>query len=278
MTTIRAALRIGAGRLAEAGVPGAGRDARLLMQAALGIEAGRLVLVEGEEVPPDAATAFGAMLAVRARRQPVAQILGRRSFWGRDFRVTPDVLDPRPETETLVAAALKAAAPARLLDLGTGSGAILVTLLAEWPAASGLGVDRSLAALAIARGNAARHGVAERAEFIAADWTRGIEGRFELVVCNPPYIGRAEHDALAPDVRHWEPRLALVPGASGLEAYRAIATDLARVMAPGGRGLFEIGAGQAEPVAGLFAAAGFVLAGTHADLDGRARVVELRRS
>jgi release factor glutamine methyltransferase len=266
--SVRAALAAGAARLAEAGVAHPGRDARRLMAAALGIPPDRLTLVLADAVPAAAAAVFERMLEERARARPVAQIVGRRAFWGRDFFVTGAVLDPRPETETLVALALAGPAPGRVLDLGTGSGAILVTLLAEWPQAVGLGTDIDAGALAVAARNAALHGVGGRATFRLADWLEGIEGRFDLVVSNPPYIPAAEVEGLAPDVREWEPRHALTAGPSGLEAYRRIAAGLGRVLAPGGRALFEVGAGQGGAVASLFAGAV-----VHPDLDGRDRVV-----
>ena len=190
------------------------------------------------------------MLGERARFRPMAQILGRRAFWGREFLVTADVLDPRPETETLVALALEAPAPARILDLGTGSGAILVTLLAERPRARGLGTDASPAALEVAAANAARHGVADRAEFARADWTEGLTGRFDLVVCNPPYVAGRDMAGLAPDVRDWEPAAALTPGPTGLESYIRIAPgSRASSRRAGGRSS-RSAPGQAADVAG----------------------------
>jgi release factor glutamine methyltransferase len=218
---------------------------------------------------------FAAHVAARLARRPVSQILGRRAFWGRDFEVTTDVLDPRPETETLVALALRGAPPTRLLDLGTGSGALLTTLLCEWPQARGLGTDLSDAALAVAARNAARHGVAGRAALRRADWTQGIEGAFDLVVSNPPYIPEAEVAALAPEVRDWEPHQALTPGPRGLESFERIARGLAGLLAPQGRALLEFGAGQGEAVAGVFREAGFRQVALRPDLDGRKRVVEV---
>lgn len=276
-TTVREALAAGAGRLAAAGVPGAARDARRLLAEALGVAPDRLTLAAGDVVPDTAAAAFDAMLAERARFRPVAQIVGRRMFWGREFAVSGAVLDPRPETETLVALALAGPPAARVLDLGTGSGAILVTLLAEWPEALGVGTDVDAAALAVARGNAVRLGVAERAEFRAADWTAGVAGPFDLVVSNPPYVSAADVDTLAPDVREWEPRHALTAGPTGLEAYAGIAAGLGDVLAPGGRALLEIGAGQADAVARLMRDAGYSRTAAHDDLDGRARVIEVRK-
>ncbi len=272
--TVQRALSTAAARLAAAGVADPVRDARLLMAAALGIEPGALTPRVGEPLG-GAAVAFEALIAERARRRPVAQILGRRAFWGREFEVTGDVLDPRPETETIVAAALGGRPGARLLDLGTGSGALVVTLLAEWPRAQGLGTDASAAALAVAARNASRHGVAERALFRRADWTAGIAGQFDLVVCNPPYIPAAAVAGLEPDVRDWEPRAALTPGETGLEAYRRIADGLGPLLAPGGRAFFEFGEGQGPDVAAVFAAAGLATGRLLPDLDGRARVLAL---
>ena len=223
------------------------------------------------ELPRRLAEQFEAGLA---RFRPVAQIVGRRLFWGREFAVTGAVLDPRPETETLVSAALAGPEPATVLDLGTGSGAILLTLLAEWPAARGLGTDIDAAALAVAAANAARLGAGDRARFARTDWTDGIPERFDLVVSNPPYLAAPEIAGLAPDVRDWEPRHALTAGPSGLETYRRIAAGLPLVLATGGRVLVEIGPTQAEAVSALLAAAGLARVAVHRDLDGRDRVLE----
>jgi release factor glutamine methyltransferase len=272
MTSVQAALADATARLKAAGVPEPARDARRLMAAALGLAPDRLVLAP-EALPQPAATAFARMVAERARYRPVAQIVGARAFWGRDFLVSAAVLDPRPETETLVALAL-GGPRASVLDLGTGSGAILVTLLAEWPEARGLGIDIDPAALAVAAENAARHGVAARAAFRRGDWTEGLTARFELVVANPPYLAAAEIETLAPDVRDWEPRHALTAGPTGLEAYLRIAAGLPAVLAPGGRALLEVGAGQGGAVAEILRRAGLRLIALHPDLDGRDRVVE----
>jgi release factor glutamine methyltransferase len=276
--TVAEALRDATVALAAAGVEGAARDARLLMAAALGCDSDRLTLRACETVPAAAAARLGAMVSDRAGRRPVSQILGRRRFWGRDFAVTADVLDPRPETETLIAAALAGPAPARVLDLGTGSGAILLTLLAEWPDAVGTGTDASAAALGVAARNAEALGIAGRARLVRADWAEGVRERFDLVVCNPPYIPAGEIEALAPEVRRFEPRMALTPGEGGLEAYGRIAPELPRLLAPGGRALFEFGAGQEATVAAVFRALGFAPGELHDDLDGRPRVIELRRA
>lgn len=258
-------------RLAAAGIGDPARDARRLLAHSLDLPAGRLTLALAEPMPADAAARFAAAIAQRVRHRPVAQITGSRSFWGRDFIVTADTLDPRPETETLIAAAL--ARPAeRVLDLGTGTGCILLTLLAEWPGAEGLGIDASAAALAVARRNAAALGLAGRARFALGDWAAGLAETFDLIVSNPPYIAADEIAGLAPDVRNWEPMLALSPGGDGLGAYRTLLPQAAARLAPGGRVMVEIGATQGPAVAAIGRAAGFE--GTVLpDLDGRDRVV-----
>jgi len=196
---------------------------------------------------------FAAFTEERLRRRPVSQIIGWREFYGRRFRVTSDVLDPRPETETLIAAALEAPF-ARVLDLGTGTGCILLTLLAERPQAAGIGVDISPGALEVAKSNRDDLSIGSRAEFIQSDWYRDVEGRFDLIVANPPYIGAGEIPALAPEVRDWEPRLALVAGngEDPLLAYRRIAAGARAHLLPGGRLMVETGAGQAAEVLQLF--------------------------
>ena len=209
------ALRAALPRLQAAGVEGAARDLRLLLAFAIAIPPDRLTLVLNDPLSDAALGRFDAAVAARAARQPVSQIVGGRLFWGRWFRVTPDVLDPRPETETLIAAALDGEF-SRVLDLGTGSGAILITLLAESGHATGVGIDLSENALSVATGNAASLLVADRASFLQSDWLSAVSGSFDLVVANPPYISEAEMSGLSPEVRQWEPRLALTPGGDGL--------------------------------------------------------------
>lgn len=266
-----AALAAATVRLRAAGVADPARDARLLLAHALGIAPDRVMLALPDPLPDAFAARFDHLIAARAARQPVSQIIGRRAFFGRDFRVTRDVLDPRPETETLIEAALDQPF-GRVLDLGTGSGAILLTLLAERAGTTGLGVDVSPAALAVARGNAADLRLAGRAEFALSDWLDGVTGRFDLIVANPPYIAASEMIALAPEVRDWEPHLALSPGGDGLAAIRRIVAGAGAHLCPGGRLLIEIGAGQGAAVCTLLAAGGFDARAILCDLDGRDRV------
>ena len=234
-------------------------EARLLLGHVLGLE--RATLHRLGDRAPDAGemARFEALVARRREGEPMSHLLGYRDFWACRFRVTPDVLDPRPETEALVAEALTAPF-ARVLDLGTGSGAILLSLLGERPAATGLGVDLSPAALAVAKGNAQALGLATRAEFALSDWFAAVPGHFDLIVANPPYIAEAEMPGLSPEVRH-EPRMALTPGGDGLAAYRAIAAGAPAHLTPGGRVLLEIGPTQGAAVCALLAAAGFCASG-----------------
>ena len=265
------ALRQAIPRLVAAGVPDAAADARRLLAHAMGLAPGRLTLHLPDALSPAAAAAFDRLVAARATRAPVSHLTGTRAFWGRDFAVTPDVLDPRPETEVLVAAAL-AHTFARVLDLGTGSGCILLSLLAERPDATGLGTDASRAAIAVAQANAVALGLTARAAFAVTDWAQGVTGPFDLIVANPPYIALAELPALSPEVRDHEPRIALTDGGDGLGAYRAILRH-PLPFGPRGRLLMEVGPTQGRAVAALMAAAGLTAIMTLPDLDGRDRVV-----
>ncbi|WP_370163374.1 peptide chain release factor N(5)-glutamine methyltransferase [Limimaricola soesokkakensis] len=261
-------------RLAEAGVPDPGRDARRLFSHAIGVDPGRLTLVLPEPVDGGKLAEFEALIERRAAREPVSHLTGSRAFYGRRFKVTRDVLDPRPETEMLVEAALSEPF-GHVLDLGVGSGCILLTLLAEMPDARGVGVDLSEAACAVARENAMALGLADRAHIQVSDWVSRVEGMFDLVVSNPPYIARAEMEGLAPEVRDWEPAGALTDGADGLSCYRAILDGATEVLTPGGRLVMELGVGQAEAVGTLAVARGFAPVALIPDLDGRDRVIVL---
>lgn len=269
--TVQRALIAGTKRLTEAGIDGAPRDARLLMAHVLGVEPGRLTLVLPDAITEQDAEAFDTAITRRAAREPVSHILGFREFYGRRFKVTSDVLDPRPETEILIAEALTRPFNS-VLDLGVGSGAILLTLLAEQVLAKGLGTDLSEAALDVARENAESLGLENRARFQQADWWDGIAGEFELIVSNPPYVAQDEMAALSPELSH-EPRMALTDEADGLEAYRAIAARARDFLAPRGRLIVEIGPTQGAAVSDLFLDQGLKAVRVIADLDGRDRVV-----
>jgi len=270
------ALRLAIPRLEAAGVEGAGRDARVLLAFALGVTPDRLTLHLPDEMAGAQAEAYEAALAAREARQPVAQITGRRLFWGQWFRVTRDTLDPRPDTEALVAEAL--AEPfLKVLDLGTGTGCILLSCLKGMPMARGVGVDISEAALAVAGDNSSDLGLRDRARFLHSDWFGAVRGAFDLIVANPPYIAADEMPGLAPEVRDWEPHLALTPGGDGLEPYRIIARGAPARMMPGARLMVEIGPTQGQAVSALFRAAGLEGIRILPDMDGRDRVVVARK-
>ena len=269
------ALRAAIPRLAAAGVPDAPRDARVLLAHGMGIAPDRLTLHLAEPLTDAAFQAYEAAIIRRAAREPVSHITGQRLFWGRIFRATPDTLDPRPETEILVQAAL--AEPfARMLDLGTGTGCVLLSCLADRPKATGIGTDIHPATLAVAAANAQTHGLSDRADFALSDWLAQVTGRYDLIVSNPPYIAESEMPALSPEVQR-EPHRALTPGGDGLDAYRAIANAAPGHLNPGGRLIVETGPTQGAAVTQLFAAQGLIDIRILPDLDGRDRVVIARQ-
>lgn len=259
-------------RLQAAGSGTPTLDARLLLQAAAGITREDLILGPDRPLSTEQLAAFETFLARRERHEPVSRILGEREFYGRVFKVTPATLDPRPDTETIIEAAL-ALMPqgARLLDLGTGTGAIAVTLLAERPDASGVATDLSPEALAVADGNAIRLGVAERLALLLGNWLAPVSGDFDIILSNPPYIPIRDIAGLAPDVRNFDPALALSGGIDGLDPYRLIASGASVHLRDAGYVLVEIGAGQATDVEAIFAAQGFETCGRHRDLGGHVR-------
>ncbi len=277
MTRAEALARL-ADTFERAGLEEPKREARLALRGALGVSAASLIAEPHEALDVAAVARLAHVAERRAAGEPLSKIIGRREFWGLDLFVSADVLDPRPETETLVEAALKVLGARRrgtlrILDLGVGSGAILCALLSECPAAAGLGVDASPAAVAVARLNLESCGLASRAEIRLGSWTEGVEGPFDLIVSNPPYIPSADIEGLEREVRDFDPRLALDGGADGLDAYRAILPAAAALLAPGGRLIVEVGAGQGGDVLGLAARLGFVHAETRRDLAGIERVV-----
>ena len=270
--TIAAAIAAARARLVTADVPDAATDARLLMQRVLACDHAGLILAGERSLTDAERAAFEALLSRRLAHEPVSKILGEREFFGRLFHVTADVLDPRADTETLIEVALEKPAR-RVLDLGSGSGALIVTLLSEWPEATGVAVDLSEKALAVTAENARRLAVAERLTLLQGEWFGPVSGQFDLIVSNPPYIPSAEIDGLEPDVREHDPLLALDGGADGLSCYRAIAGAAAPHLAPEGRIIVEIGAGQGPDVAWIFAAAGFRQAAERRDLGGHVRAL-----
>ncbi|WP_025057196.1 peptide chain release factor N(5)-glutamine methyltransferase [Sulfitobacter noctilucicola] len=261
-----------AARLRAAGVPDPARDARMLLAHAASVDAARVTLIAPEEIAPEIAERFENLISLRAVRVPVSQLVGSRAFYGRDFRISRDVLDPRPETETLIDLALSAPFET-VLDLGTGSGCILVSLLAENTEARGVGVDLSEAACLQASANAVMHGVAARADIYQSDWFAEVQGRFDLIVANPPYLAMAEMDGVAPELRDHEPHMALTDGLDGLSAYRIIAQQAQGFLTTSGRVMVEIGWQQGAAVQAIFRDSGWAGVDLALDLDGRARVV-----
>lgn len=274
MVDVKQALRDAATRLAA--VSGTPRlDAEMLMAHALGVERNPLLLDPSRfEVP----AAFAALVERRLMHEPVAYILGQRDFWTVRLAVGPGVLVPRPDSETLLDASVDhfgTSGPRTVLDLGTGPGTLLLAALAEWPIATGLGIDASEVAIGYACINAEALGLSDRAAFQSGDWGAGVEGPFDLILCNPPYI--ADSEQLMPDVAGHEPAGALFAGADGLADYRRIIPDLPRLLAPGGLAVLEIGATQHISVRQLAEAAGFA-AQCRQDLGGRDRALLLTRT
>lgn len=264
-------------RLEAAGITSAARDVMVLFRHCLSMVAGKPVLAHhmpehlSGAVPPAVQDCFASAIERRVQRQPVSHITGKRAFWTHELIVTPDVLDPRPDTETLIEAALRL--PWKdVLDLGTGSGAIILSLLSERPDARAVATDISLAALEVARRNAAQAGLPVR--FLHSDWFAGVEGRFDLIVSNPPYIAAAEMAGLEPEVREWEPRNALTDEADGLQAYREICRRTGDFLNEGGFLLVEIGESQGPDVSELMRSGGFSDISIIIDLNGKNRAVQ----
>jgi release factor glutamine methyltransferase len=274
------AQRILSKSFALAGIESGMTDARALIGAALRLSRAQLLAQSDRLLEPREIAAIDALAARRMKREPVSRILGRKEFWSLMLDVTPDVLVPRPDTETLIEAALDYVVrgglrlePLRILDIGTGTGALMLALLQELPNARGVATDVSVAALHVARGNAERLKLASRCSFVACNLADGVQGRFDLIVSNPPYIARGAIASLDPEVRDFDPRLALDGGADGLDAYRAIAASVPPLLAPGGRLIMELGVGQAPPVTALFEATKFIVLSIRNDLGGIARAL-----
>jgi release factor glutamine methyltransferase len=278
--TVSSTLSVVAAALANAGFDEARRRARRLLAIALGLTPEEVFARFGRVIAEDEGERIAAVLRRALMHEPPSRIQGKREFWGLEFILSPDALDPRPETETVVEAVI-ARVPEhdrayRILDLGTGTGCLLLALLSELPQASGMGVDRSFGAASTAKGNAERLGLADRAGFVVGDWAAAIGGRFDAVVANPPYIETAEIPCLPPEVRDFDPVLALDGGLDGLGAYRRIARDLPRLIAPGGLFACEIGAGQDAAVAQILATHGMAVEGIVPDLAEIPRCVVAR--
>jgi len=268
-----------AGRLRAAGIDDPRREARLLLAHALGVDPAAVLAYPERAVAPAAQATLDDLVARRAARVPMAQLLGVREFWSLPFKVTPDVLTPRPDSETLVAATL-AHLPDRnpslgLLDFGSGSGCLLLALLSELPAATGVGVDASAAAVAVGRDNAAALGLAARARFQVGGWAAAPAGPFDAIVCNPPYVPSGDIAGLEPEVARHDPHAALDGGADGLTAYRAVLPEAAARLAPAGIAVLELGVGQRDAVAGIAAAAGLTVIEVRGDLGGVPRALVL---
>jgi release factor glutamine methyltransferase len=279
MPTVKELLAQARIRLSETEMPSL--DARLLLQHVTGLSHGDVAADPDCRIDADVVTKFDALVARRAAYEPVTRILELREFYGRNFRVTPDVLDPRADTETVVEVCLglmPVDAPLRILDLGTGSGILAITLLAERKQASGLAIDVSTAALAVAKQNAALNGVVDRLHFVESSWFLKVKGKFDLIVSNPPYIPAADISKLDVEVKDHDPHLALVGGQDGLECYRAIAMGTGEYLAQNGSVVVEIGARQADDVIQIFAKYGFVLFQRLLDLGGHVRCLAFRPS
>lgn len=279
---IGALLRVASSRLEAAGIETPAREARLLLAHASGLSGTRIMAYPEQTIDPAAAAAFDHLVARRVQREPVSRILGTREFWSLDFVVTTATLDPRPDSETIVEAALDRIpgknAAITIIDFGTGTGCLLLALLSERPRAFGIGVDRSEAAARVAADNARRLGFADRAQFMVGDWADALAGSVDLIVSNPPYIPAGEIAGLEPEVRAHDPLTALVGGTDGLDPYRLLTPAVARLLRPGGAVVFEVGQGQADAVADLATAAGLVLQELRRDLGGIARAVVLGKA
>jgi len=283
--TVEIARRSLAARLASAAIDSPELDARLLMGAVLGLDLTGLIKAANEPLTPDQSARLENLARRRLAGEPVARIVGLKEFWGLPLKLSAETLVPRPDTETLVELALQMLRanpapnrPFRIADLGTGSGAILLALLSELPDACGFGTDISAAALQTAQANAAALGLAGRATFIACDYAAGLVGRFDLIVSNPPYIRSADIAGLAAEVRNHDPHLALDGGADGLDAYRVLILQAARLLAGCGALVVEAGQGQSGPIEGLMTAAGLIPeSAPTADLAGIPRAVAGRK-
>lgn len=273
VTTVRTELR-------AAGIPSAHLDARVLVGHALGMSSNEVFIESQRPLIDEELNRIRALTARRQSREPTAYILGEREFWGLRFAVTPATLIPRPDSETVVEAVLhhlrKTARDVTILDLGVGSGCLLLSMLHELPRARGIGVDISPDALAVARLNASALGLSTRSSWMCSDWASSIRGCFDIVIANPPYVRLTDHERLAPDIKLFEPHVALDGGANGLAAYDRILPDVPRLLLPHGRAFLEIGADQVHALKERAANNGLACAGLYRDLGAQPRCLSFR--
>jgi release factor glutamine methyltransferase len=279
--TVDTALQGATGVLRAAGIDAPHREARILLAHVLGVDLAGLLRRRSGDLTSEAETCFERLVARRAAHAPAALLLGHREFWSLDFLVTSETLIPRPDSELIVETAIALHSDrrvGRILDLGTGSGCLLLAAITEFADAWGLGIDRSAAAAGVAQRNARRLGLSDRVAIMAGGWTEAITGRFDLLLCNPPYIPAADIAGLMPEVALHEPHSALDGGVDGLDPYRILFPDLHRRLSPGGTALFEFGQGQAVALLDLARQAALTVVAVREDLAGHPRVMILRSS
>jgi release factor glutamine methyltransferase len=278
LTDLGCAIDEVAGRLAAAGITEARREARLLAAEATRLNSAAVIAHPERELSSSEKERLAGFVRRREGREPISRILGWREFWSLRFALGPETLDPRPDSETLIAAGLESVdrtRPLSVLDLGTGSGCLLLALLSELPNARGLGIDLSPAALAVAVANAESLGLLSRALFRLGDWGSALNERFDLILCNPPYVRAGEIAGLAPEVAKFDPMLALAGGVDGLDAYRRLSRELPRLLGHSGRAIIEVGEGQSASVAAILGGGGLTLLGQRDDLAGTPRCLIL---
>lgn len=281
MPGYKAALSLATARLVDAGMDTPQLDARLLLQAVSSLTRSELLMKGDEEMPVHELMIFGSLIDRRVAHEPVARILGVREFWGLPFALSAGTLEPRPDSETLIELVLheiaNRKAPLRLLDFGTGSGCLLAALLHELPNATGLAIDKNPLAVETAHSNLANLGFETRAEVRQGHWGAGLDEQVDIIISNPPYIRAGDMAALQPEVTQHDPELALVAGEDGLDAYRALAPEIKRLLRPGGFAVLELGAGQEEAVGALMQAAGLEPGETRTDLNQIPRAMLLNQ-